>query len=82
MALEDSQSGILWAIMSFVGLTFHSLLTAVLFVIYWIYAAALSFLSFSTITLPRTVFSILHWSGELSIFSFFFPLLFRFMVNP
>ncbi|PLW22005.1 hypothetical protein PCANC_02407 [Puccinia coronata f. sp. avenae] len=67
MALEDSQSGTLWAIMSFVGLIFHSLLTAVLFVIYWIYAAALSFLSFSTITLPRTVFSILHWSGFISV---------------
>jgi len=67
MALEDPQSGALWALIAFVGLILHSLWTAVLFVIYWIYAAALSFLSFSTITLPRTVFTVLHWSGFISV---------------
>ncbi|KAI9612972.1 hypothetical protein H4Q26_010241 [Puccinia striiformis f. sp. tritici PST-130] len=66
MELEDSQSGTLWALIAFVGLIFQSLWTAILFVIYWIYAVSLSFLSFTTITLPRTVFTILHWSGELN----------------
>lgn len=66
MVPEDSQSGTLWALIAFVGLILHSLWTAVQFVIYWIYAAALSFLSFSTITLPRTVFTVLHWSGQSS----------------
>lgn len=67
MVPEDSQSGTLWALIAFVGLILHSLWTAVQFVIYWIYAAALSFLSFSTITLPRTVFTVLHWSGFISV---------------
>ncbi|KAI7941845.1 hypothetical protein MJO29_013919 [Puccinia striiformis f. sp. tritici] len=67
MELEDSQSGTLWALIAFVGLIFQSLWTAILFVIYWIYAVSLSFLSFTTITLPRTVFTILHWSGFISV---------------
>ncbi|CAH7673184.1 hypothetical protein PPACK8108_LOCUS8063 [Phakopsora pachyrhizi] len=37
------------------------------FVVYWLYAISLSLLSFATITLPKSVFDILHWSGFISV---------------
>ncbi|MBW0461040.1 hypothetical protein O181_000755 [Austropuccinia psidii MF-1] len=48
-------------------LTFHYLWFSLNVIGFWFYSALLSTLSFLTITLPKTLFAILHWSGFISV---------------